>query len=304
MVMTRSQWVLSMALEHFDNPFISSADKRFWDYGKVFTVGTVDAATWQTFPWAGFKPPVQYNELQPITTKDALELRKFVLTVIKFASGYMLSYEWEEDNKNIPGALQQFAREMGNGFGYAHQKYITESFDYAFTPFSRNYTSTAGEALCQTHALTNSDLTYSNYGGAFGITHDYFWNACRYFSHGILAENGILIVDTPANIVFHPENEEYVAQLLQNPDRPGTANRDKNLLMNKFKPCPNPLLANQNHWFVTGSMHKQHAYFKIRHAPDSEWDVKRGNQGKINYCWSRVLSGIRECRFIIGFDPP
>lgn len=304
MVMSTVTWIKTVALEDYERPFIIAASESSWDYGRVFTTKRLENKTWQTFPYAGFQPPKVTGELEVVRYLDAEELRKAVFTAIKFSNGFTLSEELLEDNRNIPDLLQSFANDMGTGFSYVKEQFMTSILNNAFVVYDLNYTPNVGEAMVQlNHALTKAPgKTISNYGGISDITYGAVYDAIDYFRSGIFSEAGLPVNDMAVTLVCNPIHARLAEKVINNTTgyEPDNVDRNSNTLPN-MGICYNRLL-DTNKWFVIGKKMKPHMQFRVRRPPQTKWDDAFDNEGRKCKTSMRISAGCTDYRFIYGFQ--
>lgn len=303
MAMSTGTWAKTVALEEYDTPFTIKSDDSYFPYEQLFTVGKMDARTWQTYPWAGFGPPGLTDELEAIRFEDAEELRAFIMTAIKYTHGFTVSDEFQADNRNISGLLNQFADDMGSTFVYAKELYMTSLWNNAFSSYALNYTPTAGEAMCQaSHALTKSTKTISNSGGAVDINYTSLNNAYDYLTGSMFNESGIPVSDLAVSLMCHTSKRRLVEKVLQSMNEPDTADRNTNVLKGKnIKVIYNRLL-DSGKWFVFGEGQRKHNQFRTRLAPKTEWQRSFNNQGEKCSNTMRIAAGTTDYRRVYGFN--
>lgn len=231
MPMLTSTWVNTVASKEFEEPLFVKADEKFWEYDKIFNMGSTDKAVTHFYGYTGFGPAQDRGENEALYFEDAAEGPEIQMLVHKISLGTTVPEEMEDDARNLPGLLNKLGKAIGRSHSYKkaldaalrfNRAFATTYSDYAYT----NYAGTAEPIFYDTHT-TESGETYDNLFPAASMDYETLQDMQRYFLTGIVDEKG-LPVTTKVKGFFYGADLDDDAKVLFKTRKgaPGTANHD------------------------------------------------------------------------------
>jgi hypothetical protein len=300
MAMNTSTFAKTVALTWYDKPFKIAADESVWDWKKLFSVSKMEFGQWQTYQYTGFGSANQLGELRPVVFENAYELAATTISAVKYAKGFILSEELQDDNRQIKGLLQSWAKSLGRSHSYAREVAVASVFNNAF---DSSYTGFDSVELCGSHT-TNSGTAIDNDLGPSSISYSTIWDMVKYFNYQIYDEAGLPVSDVPIYIQTNPANQDVLDEILKtrgpNRSKPDSADNNANVLPDRLTPVYNRLLTSTTAYFMHGKKMKDHLIFKQRKPMSVKWKDAFENFGRKCRTGQRFGYGFTDYRFLVG----
>lgn len=246
-----SDWLTTSAL-----PFLRSVmeDGKFREewYTDVFRVETTDRPHEQYTGVAKFGTMVETDEGAAVTYDSALQGFDKTLTPVQYSLGFKITKRAFDDDRI--GVLREMASDLRPSHIETRNILAADIFNNGF---NSSFTGADGLELFSTAHLHEDNSTFRNElatAADFSITS--FRTAMvdfRAFTDG----RGKKLNLTPQTIMVPPDVWHDVAEVVQSPDRPDTANRAKNVYQGYFGGATfnikiNDYLTDLDSWFLIG----------------------------------------------------
>jgi len=298
MAMNTTTFAKTIGLTEYHDPMMIAFKKRTWDWPKLFTMGKMENQQWQTYQYTGFGAAELSDELSPVTFEQAYELDPITITAVKYVKGFMVSEELEDDNRQIKGLLNNWAKSVGRAQRYVQDLCASSVYENAF---SSSFAGWDDIELCGAHTTT-SGQSIDNDLGPSSLAHDSLWDMRKYFSYQIYDEQGLLMPmpDAEIYLVTHPANADTVEEILKSSGKVGTADNDINTLKGFVTPVYNPHLTSTTAYFLQAKQQADHLRFMQRKEVSTKWKDAFENIGRKCRTHQRFGYGFTDYRFIVG----
>lgn len=301
MAMNTIQWSKTVGLTDYNEPFYVAADTKIWDWRKIYDTGKSTRATEAWYTYSGIPAPELTGELEEVSFETPVELDAITLSTVKYARGWILSEEMEDDNLRLPGLLSKMAKSLGAGHGYIQDMAATYPFNQAFS--STYQTVWDGTELCGTHTTKVSADTITNEQTAASLSKDSIWDMIKYFDYGIVTQDGLPASDTPKFLIAHPSKRDIIEKIFESPMESDTTDNNKNTLSNKgITVIYNRLLTDTERYFLVGSKMKDYLIYRQRKPITVKWKDAFTTIGKMCRTHQRFMCGPISFEYIVGND--
>jgi len=301
MAMNTTTWSKTVGLTDYEKPMKVEAAKgsEVWNYPDIFTMGKMNKAGQMKFyHYTGLGVPNLRTELQPVVFNQGYELGDYTITAVKYALGFVISEEWEEDNTQIQGLLKKMTSSVGTGMSNVDASVTASVFDNAFD--TTNYPGWDSKAMCDSHTA-NDGTAIDNDLGPTSISKDTLWDMVRYFDYQIYDEAGLEVNDMPWRLVTHPTNRETLEKILKSPLESDTGDNNANTLKDKgLKACYCRKQSSTTSFFVLGKKMKEHLLFMVKKPLTVKWKDAFEVIGRKCRNHKRIGYGFTDYRFIVG----
>lgn len=297
MAQTTLTHLKAMALTDYMKPFRQESEMQSWSWEKIVTRKSTTRATEQVFSTAGLPVARKTDELEPTYFADSAELGATTFTVGKYTLGAMFSYEFVNDQIHLPDVLKDAGTSAGNSHAFLRDSVVASILNRAFNSAYPMYD---GVELCGSHEM-NDGTTYDNDLTPASITYDNVWNMVNHFETTLQTQSGLYLRDKPEYLIYHPSKEKEVRAILKSALEPGTADNDKNTLLDyNLKPLPCRHLSTTTNWFITGSRFKNDFLFFDREKVQNDTESDFIRHGFMFKSWQRFAVGVRDYLYIVG----
>lgn len=249
MAISRSQ-LLKELLPGLNALFGLEYKKYEEEHKDIFEMETSERSFEEELKLSGFGAAPTKGEGSAIAYDTAQEAWTARYTHETIAMGFAITEEAMEDNL-YDSLSARYTKALSRGMAYTKQ---VKGANIVNNAFSASFTYGDGVALCATnHPLVNG-ATNSNRPTTGNDLNETSLEAAIIQIGGWLDERGLLIAAKAKKLVL-PRDYQFVAtRVLQNENRPGTADRDINAL-NKNNAIPggwtiNHYLTDTNAWFL------------------------------------------------------
>jgi len=287
----------TVGLTKFEKPMKIEADRKVWDWEKVFTTGRMSAGQIKFYQYTGLGSAQLINELQAVPFENAHELDPITLTAVKFAKGFIVSDELIDDNQQISDFLGSLASSLGISHAHARDYCSASIFTNAF---STSYTGWDSKPLCEDDHTTVHGETIDNEYTATSVAWDSLWDMRKYFMSSLYTEDGTELSDEPKYLVCHPSVMDTVEAILTSPGKYDEADLHANTLRNFVTPIYCRLLGTSTYYFMLGSKMKEYLQFRQKKDVETKWSDAFENIGKKCRTYQRFAYGFTDYRFVIG----
>ena len=287
----------SIALTDYMPAFRQKNEQQTWDWEKLVTRKKTTRATEQVFSTTGLPAAYKTGELEPLYYADMAELAATTFTVGKYTLGTMFSYEFLQDQWHLPDQMKEAGTAAGESHQYIRDQVVASVFNRAF---NSSYPTYDGVELCGTHTLKDGS-SFDNDLTPASITYDNVWSAVNHFETTLLTQQGLYLKDKPEYLIYHPSKEKEVQAILKSSLEPGTADNDKNtLLQYSLKPVSCRFLTTTTNWFIAGSRFKNDFLFFDREKVQNDTEPDFDRHGMKFKSWQRFAVGTRDFLYIVG----
>ena len=276
MAMITAEFTRAISKQIYQPAVRVKADKKHWDWEKLFSVKSSDSAYEQGFRHTGIGPAVVTGEMEPAYYGRMRELATETWTHSKYTLGSFVSKELLEDNRNLPEFIGNLGEMVGEGLSYIVDYTVAQHLNRAFNPsYALTYDSTE---LCGTHTLQKApSTTVSNKMTSSSINYDSIWLAINYYEYQLYTHEYLPMTATPKYLVYHPSQEKVVRKILETDGEPDTTDNNKNTLLKYgLRPLPCRFLTS-TYWFLTSDQIQRDAlfYWRVRQETTEDKDFDR-----------------------------
>lgn len=276
MPMVSPEFVRALSQQIYQPAMRKKADKKHWDWEKIFSVKSSDSAYEQAFRFTGMGAAVATGELEPAYYAKFRELGTTTWTHNKYTLGSMWSQEFIEDNRNLPEIGGQVGEMVGEGLNYLVDYTVAQHFNRAFNSSYALYDSVE---LCGTHTLQKTAATtVSNEMTAASITFDTLWLAINFYEYQLYTHENLPMTSSAKYLLYHPSQEKVVSKILDSTGmEPDTTDNNKDTLK-KYGITPIPCkFLTSTYWFVLSDkvMEDFLFYWRVKQETKEDADFDR-----------------------------
>ncbi len=255
--------------------------KRYGEEHKeIFETETSERSFEEETKLAGFSAAPVKNEGQAIAYDNAQEAWTARYNHETIALGFSITEEAMEDNL-YDSLSQRYVKSLARAMAYTKQVKAAYILNTGFTG-SGNPTYGDGKVLFATdHPLVSGGVNSNRPSVGVDLNETALENAVIQIN-AWTDERGLLIAANPRKLIVPPALQFVATRILENPDRPATADRDINAIV-KNSAIPegwtvNHFLTDTNAWFLTTDVPNGAKHFvRVPLATSSDGDFDTGN---------------------------
>lgn len=219
------------------------------EHKEIFEEETSERSFEEELKLSGFGAAPVKQEGAAIAWDNAQEVWTARYTHETIAMGFAITEEAMEDNL-YDSLSARYTKALSRAMAYTKQVKAASILNNAFATVTYG----DGKVLCATDHPTVSGLTNANRPTTGADLNETSLEAAYTTIGGWLDERGLLIAAKPKKLVIHRSDVFTATRVLQNPDRPATADRDINALYKMGAIpggfCVNHYLTDVNAWFI------------------------------------------------------
>ena len=206
----------------------------------------------------GFGLASEIPEGEPVIYDTLLQAYDKTFTHTKYGLGFQITEEAFEDD--LDGPLKNGAKALGRAMRTTKNIVVWNIFNNAFSTetspdgvsvFNNSHPLIEGGTFDN---LVEADLSISSLETAMNIFDD------------MRDQRNLLVELSPAVLLYPPELQWLVYEILKSPDKPDTANRSKNPVEGILDPVMSKWLTGDDDWFVGVPPRQSKAYLFNRRA--------------------------------------
>lgn len=219
------------------------------EHKDIYEMETSERSFEEELKLSGFSAAPTKTEGASIAYDNAQEVWTARYTHETIAMGFAITEEAMEDNL-YDSLSARYTKSLSRAMAYTKQVKAAAILNSAFATLTYG----DGKVLCATDHPTVSGLTNSNRPTTGTDLNETSLEAAYTQIAGWVDERGLLIAAKPKKLIIHRNDVFTACRILQNPDRPATADRDINALY-KMGAVPggyavNHYLTDVNAWFL------------------------------------------------------
>lgn len=249
-------------------------------YNAIFDQEKTNDAYEEYASFSGLGAAQLKTEGGSITYDSAQQLFSQNIKVLTYGLGFKVSREYIEDGKVI-----KFVSRKAVEFKKAElESKEVRGHLILNRAFNSSFTGADGIEMCATNHKTASGGTYANEPATASDLSEASLEQAVIDLRKMINNRGLRIMLQPKLLIVPAESEFLACRLLQNKDRPGTADRDINALKYKnylqMDPIISPYLTDTDSWFIKtdvpeGLIHLVRRDMEVE--SDNETDTQNAN---------------------------
>ena len=221
-----------------------------------------------------------------------------------FGKGFRATHESMADE--LYGIMAKMASSLGKAFRNQTEIIGASILNYAFTAPAAIPLSTNGNygfdavSLCSTaHPLLRGGTSRNRPTADVDISVSALQDAMVDFER-MVDESGVPIVVIPRKLIYAPESDPIVQEILKSAQKPFTADNEVNILQGQLKPVMSHYMTNTNAWFLEADDSDVDGYFfwREKFTTDAADDFDSGDGKMKGYMRGDV--GYGDWRWIWG----